>query len=66
MGEETGKSWWRRRLPDVSTAVSRFPLAAAIAALFTAYKLTHDDVGDVESRVLGTLAGSFFFVGRGG
>ena len=56
------KSWWRSRIPDVSAAVSRFPLAVLIAALLTTYKLAHGDVGDVENRVLGALAGSFLCV----
>jgi hypothetical protein len=58
----TSKSWWRSRLPDVSAAVSRFPLAVLIDALLTAYKLGHGEVGDVENRVLGALAGSFLWV----
>ncbi len=62
MAEAFRSSWWRSRLPDVSAAVSRFPLAVVIAALFTAYKLTHDNIGDAESRVLGALAGSFLWV----
>jgi hypothetical protein len=62
VSEVTRKSWWRSRLPDVSAAVSRFPLAVAIAVLFTAYKLTHDNLGDVETRVLGALAASFLWV----
>jgi Domain of unknown function (DUF4153) len=56
------ESWWRSRLPDVSAVASRFPLAVLIAALLTAYKLAHGDVGDVEKRVLGALAGSFLWV----
>jgi hypothetical protein len=39
MGERAFRSWWRSRLPDLSIAVSRFPLAVAIAALLTFYKL---------------------------
>ena len=62
MAEASRSSWWRNRLPDVSAAVSRFPLAVVIAALLTAYKLTHDNIGDAESRVLGALAGSFLWV----
>src|SRR5262249_30419952 len=58
----TSKSWWRSRLPNVSAAVSRFQLAVLIAALLTAFKLAHGDVGDVENRVLGALAGSFLWV----
>ena len=62
MAEASRKSWWQSRLPDVSAAVSRFPLAVTIAVLFTVYKLTHDNIGDAESRVLGALAGSFLWV----
>ena len=29
------ESWWRSRLPDISAALSRFPLAVLIAALLT-------------------------------
>ena len=56
------KSWWRRRLPDISAAASRFPLAVAIAAALTLYKLANDFVGDTELRVLGALAASFLSV----
>jgi Domain of unknown function (DUF4153) len=62
MGERSIGSWWRKRLPDLSAAASRFPLAVAIAAVLTFYKLTHDDLGDAELRVLGALAGSFLWV----
>jgi len=62
MANVTRKSWWRSRLPDVSAAVSRFPLAVTIAVLFTAYKLTHDNIGEVEGRLLGALADSFLWV----
>jgi len=62
MADVTRKSWWRSRLPDVSAAVSRFPLAVTIAVLFTAYKLTHDNIGEVEGRLLGALADSFLWV----
>src|SRR5689334_5995746 len=61
MADVTRKSWWRSRLPDVSAAVSRFPLAVTIAVLFT-YKLTHDNIGEVEGRPLGALADSFLWV----
>ena len=57
MDERSIKSWWQRRLPDVSAAVSRFPLAVAIAAVLTAYKLYHGSlIGDVEFRVMAWLA----------
>ena len=62
MGEATIRSWWGKRLPDLSAAVSRFPLAVAIAALLTFYKLSQDIVGDAELRTLGALAGSFLWV----
>src|SRR5262245_16780194 len=62
MPDVARKSRWRSRLPDVSVAVSRFPLAVTIAVLFTAYKLTHDNIGEVEGRVLGALADSFLWV----
>src|SRR5262245_66049731 len=62
MSDVARKSWWRSGLPDVSVAVSRFPLAVTIAVLFTAYKLTHDNIGEVEGRVLGALADSFLWV----
>jgi hypothetical protein len=61
MGERAFRSWWRSRLPDLSIAVSRFPLAVAIAALLTFYKLFHDN-GDFEQRVMGALAASFLWV----
>src|SRR5262245_4702517 len=54
------KSRWRSRLPDVSVAISRFPLAVTIAVLVTDYKLTHDIIGEVEGRVLS--ADSFLWV----
>jgi len=62
MGERTFRSWWRNRLPDLSAAASRFPLAVAIAALLTIYKLYSDDIGDFELRVMGALAASFLWV----
>jgi Domain of unknown function (DUF4153) len=62
MGERSVRSWWRNRLPDISAAASRFPLAVAIAALLTFYKLTQDDIGDAELRVLGALVASFLWV----
>jgi hypothetical protein len=41
MDERSIKSWWQRRVPDVSAAVTRFPLAVAIAVALTVYKLFH-------------------------
>ncbi len=63
MHERSIKSWWQRRLPDVSAAVTRFPLAVAIATALTAYKLYHGSmIGDAEFRVLAWLAASFVWV----
>jgi hypothetical protein len=62
MDERSCKSWWQRRLPDISAAASRFPLAVAIAAALAIYKLANDFVGDTELRVLGALAASFLWV----
>src|SRR3977135_366476 len=61
MGERAFRSWWRNRLPDLSVAVSRFPLAVAIAALLTIYNLC-DDNGDCEQRLTGALAAAFVWV----
>ncbi len=63
MHERSIKSWWQRRLPDLSAAATRFPLAVAIAAALTAYKLYHGSmIGDVQFRVLAWLAASFVWV----
>ena len=63
MHERSIKSWWQRRLPDISAAVARFPLAVAIATALTAYKLYHGSmIGDAEFRVLAWLAASFVWV----
>ena len=63
MHERSIKSWWQRRLPDISAAASRFPLAVAIAAALTAYKLYHGSmIGDAEFRVMAWLAASFVWV----
>ena len=62
MDERSIKSWWQRRLPDVSAAVTRFPLAVAIAVVLTVYKLFHGMIGDAEFRVLAWLAASFVWV----
>jgi Domain of unknown function (DUF4153) len=61
MVERPFRSWWRSRIPDLSVAVTRFPLAVAIVGLLTLYKLLHDN-GDFEQRVMGALAASFLFV----
>jgi hypothetical protein len=62
MHERSIQSWWQRRLPDVSAAVTRFPLAVAISVVLTVYKLFHDMIGDAEFRVLAWLAASFVWV----
>ena len=63
MDERSIKSWWQRRLPDVSAAIARFPLAVALAALLTVYKLYHGAmIGDVELRVMAWLLASFVWV----
>ena len=61
MAERTFRSWWRSRIPDLSVAVTRFPLAVLIAGLLTLCKLLHYN-GDFEQRVMGALAASFLFV----
>jgi hypothetical protein len=61
MDERSGKSWWQRRLPDITAAASRFPLAVLIAGLFTFYRLNHDLARDVDLRILGALAASFLW-----
>ena len=62
MDERSSKSWWRRRLPDLGAAASRFPLAVLIAGLLTFYRLGHDLARDVDLRVLGALVASFLWV----
>jgi hypothetical protein len=64
MADKGAGRWsWRGWLPDISAAVSRFPLAVGIAALCTLYKLyLGSDVGDLEYRVLGVLGASFLWV----
>ncbi len=63
MHEHSIKSWWQRRLPDISAAAARFPLAVAIAAALTAYKLYHGSlIGDVQFRVMAWLVASFVWV----
>ncbi len=61
MDERPLRSWWRRRLPDLSAAASRFPLAVLIAGLLTFYRLGHDLARDVDLRILGALAASFLW-----
>ena len=61
MGERSIKSWWRRRLPDLSAAASRFPVAVLIAGLLTFYRLNHDLARDVDARIIGALAASFLW-----
>ena len=61
MDERSGKSWWRRRLPDLSAAASRFPLAVLIAGLLTFYRLNHDLARDVDLRIVGALVASFMW-----
>jgi hypothetical protein len=62
MEEQSRKSWWRRRLPDLSAAASRFPLAVLIAGLLTFYRLNHDFARDIDLRVMGALVASFLWV----
>jgi hypothetical protein len=62
MDGHSRKSWWRRRLPDLSAAASRFPLAVLIAGLLTFYRLGHDLARDIDLRILGALVASFLWV----
>jgi hypothetical protein len=63
MSKDESASWWRRRLPDLSAAVSRFPLAVALAASFTLYKLYLGlGIAEFETRVLLWLGASFLWV----
>jgi hypothetical protein len=53
MADAGRKSWsWRSLLPDMSAAVTRFPLAAAIAALLTLYMLYDSRSGNTEQRIV--------------
>jgi hypothetical protein len=57
------KSWsWRSLLPDMSAAVTRFPLAVAIAALLTLYMLYDSRSGDTEQRIVEGLGASLAWV----
>jgi hypothetical protein len=62
MDERLRKSWWRRRLPDLSAAASRFPLAVLIAGFATFYRVNHDFVRDIDLRIMGALVASFLWV----
>lgn len=63
MDERSFKSWWQRRLPDISAAAARFPLAVGLAALLTVYKLYHGAmIGDVQLRTMAWLIASFVWV----
>jgi hypothetical protein len=62
MGETSAKSWWRNRLPDLSAAATRFPLALVLAGALTAYQIYYDSPGVLQSRMLGALAASFLWV----
>lgn len=55
-------SRWRSRIPDLSAAIMRFPLAVVLAAILTAYMLYQDTPGDIEDRIMGALAGAFLWV----
>ena len=55
-------SGWKSRFPLAAAALARFPLAISIAAAFTLYAITLDDMGDVALRVLQFLAASFLWV----
>ncbi len=61
MDEHSRTSRWRRKLPDVMEAASRFPLAVLIAGLLTFYRLNHDFARDVDARIMGALAASFLW-----
>lgn len=53
---------WGSWLPDMSAAVSRFPLAVLLAGFLTAYKLWADSPSEADEKILGTLAASFLWV----
>ena len=63
MADARTKSWsWLALLPDMSAAVTRFPLAVAIAALLTLYMLYDSRSGDIEQRIVEGLGASFAWV----
>jgi Domain of unknown function (DUF4153) len=62
MSETSARSWWRNRLPDLSAAATRFPLALVLAGILTAYQLYYDSPGVLQSRIVGALAASFLWV----
>ncbi len=63
MADAGTKSWsWRALLPDMSAALTRFPLGVAIAALLTLYMLYDSRSGDAEQRIVEGLGASFAWV----
>jgi len=60
---EARRRWsWRSWLPDVSAALSRFPLGVLLAGFLTIYKLWAGDAIEPDDKILGTLAASFLWV----
>ena len=61
---EARRRWsWRSWLPDMSAAVSRFPLGVLLAGFLTIYKLwAGDGIEPEDDKILGTLAASFLWV----
>ena len=58
---EARRRWsWRSWLPDISAAVSRFPLGVLLSGFLTIYKLWAGNPSEPEEKVLGTLAARFF------
>lgn len=63
MNDRSIKTWWQRRLPDISAAIARFPFAVLFAAALTAFKLYQGSmIGADESRIMAWLAGGFVWV----
>ena len=62
MTEATRRWSWRSWLPDMSAAVSRFPLGVLLAGFLTIYKLWSGDRIEPDDKILGTLAASFLWV----
>jgi zinc transporter ZupT len=62
MAESTRRWSWRSWLPDVGAAFSRFPLAVLLAGFLTLFNLSSSNPSEIEDRILGTLAASFFWV----